>query len=140
MIAESINNDDILFIDFFTDYPHRRVGLSGSKNMTTLACRDVIFPTTQPDQLIMNPNSNHQSVWFLLARKFELNLIILPDNRAIYRFSCQDLDVTVCRPKTGYISPPCCHQELSAGLKFVNQIFGQYPDILTEIVSGNFYK
>jgi len=135
-LASTIN-DDIVFIDFFTNHVHRRVGLPNQKNMTVLACRDVIFHQLQLDQSVVNlENLINKSIWLKFAQKFELNTIILPKNRHRLHFSCQDLKIFGCKPNKGEISPPCCLEGLSKALHFSKRIFDRDQSISIELEAG----
>ena len=118
---ESLPNE-VIFEDWFL-----RVVEDGH---LTMSCPDAMYFTTDYSSYSKKTDKN---VWKPLAKKWELNRVLLPEG-VKHAFSCKDIGFQ-CVAK-GQLLPVCCQEEYADALAFL-QRFAHENNITFELDTGS---
>jgi len=118
---ESLPNE-VIFEDWFL-----RVVEAGHM---TMSCPDAMYFTTDYN---FNSRRTDKNVWKPLAKKWELNRVLLPQG-VKHSFSCQDTGFE-CNAKSALL-PVCCQEEYADALWFV-QKFADTHNVTFEVDAGS---
>ena len=115
--------DEVIFEDWFL-----RIFKDGH---LTMSCPDAMYFTT--DYSSYSKRIDNVIVWKPLAKKWELNRVLLPQGIK-YSFSCKDIDFQ-CVAQSQLL-PVCCQEEYADALAFV-QRFADERNITFELDTGS---
>jgi len=118
---ESLPNE-VIFEDWFL-----RVVEDGH---LTMSCPDAMYFTTDYSSYSKKIDKN---VWKPLAKKWELNRVLLPEE-VKHSFSCNDIDFQCVAH--GQLLPVCCQENYAEALAFV-QRFADEKNIAFELDTGS---
>lgn len=117
--------DEVIFEDLF-------LGLVKSGHLL-MGCPDAMYFTTDYSSYA---KQNDRNVWMELARKWELNRVLLPVG-VKHSFSCKDIGFKCFKSHTkSFLLPVCCQEQYAKAIQFI-QKFSEKHNISFELDTGS---